>query len=289
MHRALKATVTTLLGGLAMVLLAGPLTVQAENASNTRVTADQAAHKAQVDARIASLMAMSKDQRRAELKQLSPDQRRELWFALKRTKGAQRGQQPAVRGAGLARHPIAGAKAKAATEAVGSIVYDDGTPTISFGGGSIIGNRFDTHNGNPVMVSGTVETVVGVVVQGGGFTTSSAGFVLLGPQTGGGGAFALFSSFTGATGTTDTVTFAGLGVGYTGSSFFVLFGDFANSYVPAFGTGTNNGQGHHGVVGYTGGMGPNITGTFDFGGTLNGLVRVTGNVVPVELMSFDVE
>ena len=32
-----------------------------------------------------------------------------------------------------------------------------------------------------------------------------------------------------------------------------------------------------GVVGYTGGMGPNITGTFDFGGTLNALVRATGN------------
>jgi hypothetical protein len=41
------------------------------------------------------------------------------------------------------------------------------------------------------------------------------------------------------------------------------------------------------VVGYTGGTGPNITGTFDFGGTLNAFVRARGNIVPVELMSFD--
>jgi hypothetical protein len=113
--------------------------------------------------------------------------------------------------------------------------------------------------------------------------------VLLGPQTGGGGAMAIFSSFTGATGATDTVTFAGIGASYTGSSFFVLFGDFSNSYVPVFGAGTANGQGHHGVAGYTGGMGPNITAVGDLGGSLNSFVRATGNIVPVELMSFDAE
>jgi len=100
---------------------------------------------------------------------------------------------------------------------------------------------------------------------------------------------ALFSSFTTATGVTDTVDFNGLNVNYTGNSFFVLFGDFASSYVPAFGTGTVNSQGHHGMVGYTGGMGPNITSTFDFGGTLNGLVRASGNILPVELIEYDVE
>jgi len=141
-----------------------------------------------------------------------------------------------------------------------------------------------------VLNPGTVSTVQAVVAQGPAFTTSSAGFVLLGPQTTGGGAMALFSTFTNTpTGTTDTVTFAGIGASYTGSSFFVLFGDFDSVYVPVFGTGSTLGQGHHGVVGYTGGMGPNITGTFDFGDTLNALVRSTGNIVPVELMSYSVE
>ncbi|MCA1779058.1 MAG: hypothetical protein LC637_06670, partial [Xanthomonadaceae bacterium] len=181
-------------------------------------------------------------------------------------------------------------RAAAANRAVGTITYDDGVSTTTFGGGAIIGNRFDTHTGVPVLASGTISQVQAVVVQGPAFTSSSAGFVIEGPQTAGGGAMAVFSTFTtGLTGTTNTVTFSGLGVNYPGSSFFVLFGDFANVYVPAFGTGTTNGQGHHGVVGYTGGMGPNITSTFDFGQTLNSLVRASGNILPVELIEYGVE
>jgi len=127
------------------------------------------------------------------------------------------------------------------------------------------------------------------VVPGAAKTASSAGFVMLGPQTGGGAAFAIVSTFTNVSGVIDTVSFTGLGASYTGSSFFVLFGDFASSYIPVLGTGSALGQGHHGAVGYTGGMGPNITGTFDFGGIYNAIIRATGNVVPVELMAFDVE
>lgn len=240
-----------------------------------------------VEARAQALADMAPEARRAELKKMSAEERRELWFALKRDQG-----EPLARGAGLTPKPLADgptAAPEGPQKLIGSIVYDDGVGTVTFGGGAIIGNRFDTATGNPLLASGTISTVVGVVAQGPAFTTSSAGFVIEGPQTGGGGAFAIFSTFTGATGATDTVTFSGLGVSYTGSSFFVLFGDFANSYVPVFGTGTTQGQGHHGVVGYTGGMGPNITSTFDFGDTLNALVRVTGNVLPVELMSFEVE
>lgn len=188
-----------------------------------------------------------------------------------------------------------GESASALSSAVGSIVYDNGVGTTSFAQNNVIvGNRFDTFSGgNPVLMSGTVSTVIAVVAQGPAFTTSSAGFVLEGPQTVGGGAFAIFSSFTAASGApTDTVTFTGIGRSYTGSSFFVLFGDFNNSYIPVFGTGTVNGQGHHGVIGYTGGMGPNITTTNNLGGNLNALVRAGGNIlsdVPVELMKFKVE
>lgn len=255
--------------------------------------------------RIEALLAMAPEERRAALKELSPEERRGLWFRLKRTQAERRSSEratyrdlvPTERPAAVTPSSEPAEKARhddgtdrPSNKFMGTIQYDDGTGSTTFGGGAIIGNRFDTHTGGvQVTASGTVDTIVAVVAQGPAFTTSSAGFVLLGPQTGGGGAMAIFSSFTGATGATDTVTFNSLGVSYTGNSFFVLFGDFANSYVPVFDSGTVNGQGHHGVVGYTGGMGPNITGTFNFGGALNALVRVTGNVLPVELMSFDVE
>ena len=245
---------------------------------------------ADLDARVAELQAMSADDRRAALKAMNAEERRGLWFELKRAEREGPGA-----GSGFYRNAAAAGSSEprratgASGRAVGTITYDDGVRTIAFGGGAIIGNRFNTHTGVPVLANGTVSTVVAVVEQGPAFTTSSAGFVLLGPQTVGGGAMAIFSSFTGATGTTDTVTFNSIGANYTGNSFFVLFGDFANSYIPAFGTGTVNGQGRHGVVGYTGGMGPNITSTFDFGGSLNALVRATGNILPVELIDSGVE
>ncbi len=254
------------------------------------------------DSRIEALRAMTPDQRRAELKKLTPDQRRGLWFQLKRAEALEKkAERTAYRGlaANKASRPAAEQGAGKAVEydqgkpsklAPGTIQYDDGTGTTTFGGGAIIGNRFNTHTGGvQVTASGTVDTVQAVVAPGPAQTTNSAGFVLLGPQTTMGGAFAIFSSFTAATGTVDTVTFTGIAANYTGSSFFVLFGDFNNSYVPVFDTGSANGQGFHGVVGYTGGMGPNITSTFDFGGTRNALIRTTGNILPVELISFDAE
>lgn len=248
-----------------------------------------------VDSRIAELRALSKDDRNAALRAMSQDERRGLWFQLKQAERADKGRTSTADG--FYRDAVAqgagtrgSAPRAAGSRAVGTIQYDDGVVTTSFGGGSIVGNRFDTHTGGVnVTASGTLDTIVAVVVEGATVTTSSAGFVMLGPQTVGGGAMAIFSTFTGAAGTTDTVTFSGIGVSYSGSSFYVLFGDFANSYVPAMGSGTNNMQGHHGVVGYTGGMGPNITSTFDLGGSLNGLIRATGNILPVELVEYGVD
>lgn len=249
-----------------------------------------------VQARVQELSALSPAERRAELKKMTAEERREVWFELKKQQAVANGQTPPARGTGFEARPFTGPAGTGngqggdgPSRLVGAIQYDDGVITTSFGGGAIVGNRFDTALGNPILASGTISTVVGVVVPGPAFTTNSAGFVIEGPQTVGGGAMAIFSTFTPATGTVDTVTFAGLGVNYTGSSFMVLFGDFANSFIPAFGTGTTNGQGHHGIVGFTGGMGPNITAVSDLGGTLNGLIRVTGNVLPVELLSFDVD
>jgi hypothetical protein len=263
-----------LIGAAAVSVCAAPAPAQ-----------DQAALSQQ----IAALRAMSRADRRAELKKLTPEERRGMWMELKREQVAKQGAAH-MNYASMTGHPVTAVPA-ALPRVIGTIAYDGGFPTTGFGGGALVGNRFNTHTGIPVLASGTVSTIQAVVVPGPahGSSSSSAGFVMLGPQTTGGGALAVFSSFTNATGVIDTVSFAGLGANYTGSSFFVLFGDFASSYIPVFGTGTTLGQGHHGVVGYTGGMGPNITGTFDFGGALNAFVRATGNIVPVELMTFDVK
>ena len=242
--------------------------------------------QAQIDA----LLAMSPTDRRAALKAIPADERNGLWFAVKKAQFERKGHQFSGSKAGDKNEQPLKPTRPAGAKAPGTIQYDDGTVTTSFNiSNAIIGNRFDTHATGNVMVSGTVDTVVAVVVQGSAFTTSSAGFVMLGPETVSGGAMALFSTFTaGDGGPTDTVTFTGLGASYTGSSYYVLFGAFNNSYVPAFGTGSTNGQGHHGVIGLTGGMGPNIT-TISDQTTLNALVRTTGNVLPVELMQFTVD
>jgi len=291
MSRHLTLTLAALLGCFVLGLSLGFPPVQAANSvpDANAPTGRGVAQDAQLAARVEALSAMPAEQRQAELRQLSPEERRGLWFQLKRMQADKRGIKAPVRGSGMKAQPRSG-KAKPPNKAVGSIVYDDGVIGTSFGGGAIIGNRFNTASGNALLASGTISTVVGVMVPGPLISSSSAGFVIEGPQTVGGGAFAIFSSFTaGLTAATETVVFTGIGANYTGSSFFVLFGDFASVYVPAFGTGSTMGQGFHGVVGYTGGMGPDITNTFDFGGTRNGLVRVTGNVLPVELMSFEVE
>lgn len=253
---------------------------------------------AAVSEQVKALAAMSGPDRRAAMKKMSPDQRRGVWFQAKRYQAEQRKAKAGHFPQGghddyktMSRMSVSEKPGSNWNRAnlVGTIGYDSGFPTIGFGGGAIIGNRFNTHTGIPVFASGTVSTVQALVAPGPANTTSSAGFVLEGPQTGGGGAMALYSTFTVATGVIDSLSFTGIGANYTGSSFFVLFGDFASVYIPVFGTGTTKAQGHHGVVGYTGGMGPNITGTFDFGGALNSYIRATGNIVPVELMNFSVE
>lgn len=272
---------------LAVVLMVGGLAVslsaQDEGTPSTEET-------------VLALLELPRAERTATLKAMSPEERLGIWYAVKKAEFESRGIEPSKKySASLdaASSRRAGASVRAAADVekiVGTITYDDNVIGITFGGGSIIGNRFDTHTLIPVLTSGSVSQVQAVVVQGPAFSSDSAGFVILGPQTMGGGAMAIFSTFTsGMTATTSTLTFTGFNASYTGNSFFVLFGDFASVYVPAFGTGTTNGQGHHGVVGYTGGMGPNITSTFDFGNALNALVRSTGDIVPVELMSFDVD
>lgn len=245
---------------------------------------------------VEELLAMSPTDRRAALQAIPASERNGLWFAVKKAQHERRNSQSGAKSrsndpAGKIGYDtrITKPRTGGGNKAIGSIQYDDSVVTGGLGGNTIVGNRFDTHTGIPVFANGTVTSVQAVVVAGSAQTTSSAGFVMLGPQNTMGGAMALFSTFTaGLTGSTDTVTFTGLNVNYTGSSYFVLFGDFVSVYIPAFGTGTANGQGFHGVLGLTGGMGPTITATSPVAGR-NSLIRTTGNIVPVELMQFTVD
>ena len=242
--------------------------------------------------KIESLLAMPAKERVAHLKKLAPKERRGLWFQLKKEERARRGVSRKAVGSyqNITPIPVTAQPTEWINRSVpGNIIYDSGFPTTGFGGGELVGNRFNTHTGIPALASGTVQTVQALVVPGPANTTNSAGFVLHGPQTVGGGAMAIFSTFGTANGVIDSLSFTGIGANYTGNSFFVLFGDFASVYIPVFGTGTTKTQGHHGAVGYTGGMGPNITGTGNLGGIFNSFIRAGGNIVPVELMKFEVK
>ena len=244
---------------------------------------------------IDELLALPTAERRVRLEALDREERRNLWFDLKRAERRARDSWTTPSSEGFVVDPGPERAALWNERAVGSITYDTGFPAVGFGdnggGGkktsNIRGNRFNTHTGIPVLASGTVSTVRAVVVPGPSNTANSAGFVLTGPKTSMGGANAILASqFATPTGVIDTVSFTGLSGQYTGSSFFVLFGDFETVYVPVFGTGTTLGQGHHAVIGLS--AEPDIAATTPMPG-LNGLIRVTGNIVPVELMTFAVD
>ena len=260
------------------------------------------------DDQVAKILAMPRAERGAYLKTLSPTERRGLWMQVKRAEfgaGASStySQPPTYEEMNGFKVDADGWKATTATKVpakatLGTVTYDSGLPSTAFAPGSpfLLGNRFNTHTGLPVCNPGTVSTIQALVVPGPGAITmtttmganASAGYVLLGPQTTMGGAAQISSTFRPATGLIDSLVFPALGAMYTGSEFFVLFGAFSSSYVPAFGPGTTLGQGHHGVIGNTGMMGPNITTTTPFATPINGFIRATGVIVPVELMTFDV-
>jgi hypothetical protein len=283
---------------LALAALAGwaAITLQAQSAPSQAEPA--AVQPAELDTQIEKLLELPAEERRARLKQLTPGARRGLWLKLKRAEFERRGARPRASAKDLEPRPIEAPPGKGVFQkVVGSIAYDRGFPAVGFGSDGLIGNRFNTHTGVPVLNPGTIATVRAVVVPGstGGGTTrgvtgvQSAGFVVFGQQTSMGGAPALFSTFAPASGVIDTVSFTGLSVAYTGSSFFVMFGDFTPSYIPVFGTETTMGQGHHAAfVPSTGTGRGTVTAISDLPG-FNGLIRTTGNIVPVELMKFDVE
>ena len=143
---------------------------------------------------IDALLAMAPADRRTYLKGLGRKERLGLWGQLKRTQKLRKGLAPKARGSGMQPHPLSAGQRHALSSeraanvsplgaAVGTIVYDKDFPSVTFGNGSLVGNRFNTHTGIQIPTSGTLSTVQALVVPGTAATSNSAGFVVLGPQT----------------------------------------------------------------------------------------------------------
>ena len=174
------------------------------------------------------------------------------------------------------------------SRAIGSIAYDDGVVTALPGVTShCFGNRFNTFTGSPVMANGMLTEMSVFVASGAG--TDGIFVSLYGPvnTTAGTAPFVgdEFVTLTAGSGTWNAINLTGFTTpwSYSGPSFLAGVWYIAGDSV-GLGTGTTNGQGHHGM------MINDIVGTgyTELSG-LNALVRVTGDIVPVELMHFTIE
>lgn len=179
--------------------------------------------------------------------------------------------------------PVQAARVKN-SRAMGTIIYDDGTVTATPSTTSFCyGNQFNTFSGaNPVMVSGSVTAMSFFVASGAG---TDAVFVSVFGPVAGTAASVLTSanvSLNNGSGAFNTYTFA-TPVNYPGSSFLAGIWYVAGDSV-GLGSGTTNGQGYHGM------MINDIVGTgFAPLSSLNALVGASGDVLPVELMTFTVQ
>jgi len=164
--------------------------------------------------------------------------------------------------------------------AIGTITYDDGTVTaVPVNSSFCYGNQFNTWSGNAVMASGSV-TALDIYMAGMGGT---AAFVsILGP-VGAGTSAAVLTSFSTPLAIGWNAVVPASPVNYVGSSFLAGVWYFGGDSV-GLGSGTVAGQGGHGM--YIN----DISGTgFVALSSVNALVRASGDVLPVELMTFTVQ
>jgi hypothetical protein len=200
---------------------------------------------------------------------------------------AKRAENPAAfnsteRGAGVKTLPspiFAGGSR--ATQAVGTIQYDNGTLTaIPAVSSFCYGNRFNTAAGNPLTASGTITQLSWFMTSGAG--TDSV-FISYFDQLAGTAANVITSVSVPAPNPGGFNTRATT-VNYVGSTFLAGVWYIAGD-TPGLGSGTTGGQGHHGM------LINDIVGTgYQSIANINGLVRASGNVVtiPVELTGFEV-
>jgi len=168
------------------------------------------------------------------------------------------------------------------SRAMGTIMYDDGivtaTPTVT---SFCYGNQFNTWSGNPAMANGSVTAMSFYMMSAAG--TDNVFVSVFGPVVG--TAAPVLESVSvpvAAAGAFNTHVFA-TPVAYVGSSFLAGVWYVAGDTV-GLGAGTVGGQGHHGMS------------INDIAGTgfaplagLNALVGASGDVLPVELMTFSVQ
>jgi hypothetical protein len=179
--------------------------------------------------------------------------------------------------------PVEAARVKN-SRAMGTIVYDDGIVSALPGISSFCyGNQFDTFSGaNPVMASGSVTAMSFFIVSGAG--TDNVFVSVFGPVSGTAASVLSSASIPLNNGSNafNTHVFASP-VNYPGSSFLAGIWYVAGDTV-GLGAGTVNGQGHHGM------WINDIAGTgFATLSGLNALVGASGDVLPVELMTFTVQ
>lgn len=188
----------------------------------------------------------------------------------------------AVPGAPEVRQLPAPVTAPAKARAAGTIAYDNGVATALPNVTSHSwGNQFNTQNSDPVFASGSVSKLTFFMDAGAG--TDNVFASVFGPVAGTAAPVLTSPSvpLNGGPGAWNTHTFT-TPIAYTGASFLAGIWYFGDTI--ALGAGTTNGQGHHGM------HINDIAGTgFVSLGTLNALMRASGNIVPVELMSFSAE
>ncbi len=171
---------------------------------------------------------------------------------------------------------------------LGTIQYDNGAVTaVPMVSSNCFGNQFNTHTGLPMPGPSPAGSLTKITFYMVSVAPPNAFVSVFGPVTttgpGTAAPFILSQLATGVVaGAFNTHTFA-TPIAVSGASFLAGVWYFGSDVV-GLGTGTTNGQGHHGM------MINDIVGTgFATLPGLNALVRTSGTIVPVELMNFDVQ
>ena len=178
-------------------------------------------------------------------------------------------------------------------EVFGTVTYDTGTnagfhpdaPPGALNLNRVVGNRFNTALGGPLLISGMLTMLTVFPASGGGQSIS----VATPPNTMGTANVLYFVNVPMVAGAFNQVTFPAVDV----------MADFVGFFLGAFGASQPagllgmsdmqaNGQGYHAVEGfYYGGMLATMVTPV---ATRNGMMRATGDIlVPVELMDFKIQ
>ncbi len=170
-----------------------------------------------------------------------------------------------------------------AEKVFGKAKYDSGALGSCCQESFNVGNRFDTANGFPMMMSGSITMATFDMIS----VSGTMAFLSLFDQLAGSSANFLSSVNKNSLAPgLNIVTWGGMGTinTYVGSSFLMGVWKFASD-VPAVATGTVGGQGFHGMS-----INDIAATQYTSLGTLNAAFGVVGDILtPVELLNFEVD